>query len=447
MGPFESLRPAPILPLAGRCAASSRISGEPPVRVRDVRRWQRQGVAPPTLSDSQRQRCAREVATTGRATELVLEVLSLARQAELPHASEHAAACSVPVTLFEASAARQSWRDWTASLLAARAAQGVVGTLAGRLVQEGVRVAAGQPSRSDEVDERMLGVGVAVNLALATVAGLRTALHTWRASGQLQRYARGFRGQSNAALLTLATAGTPMLPASSLRRAAASAAAGGAVFMVAAHSGLIALTQLGGQAPNKADLYTALWASNSNASYAYVRELVNAAIDGMGLLPHQAELTLRGGAVSTGQYLVNSLLQCTAQQELRLSADSGFDFRWPFISAAAESIDVATVAAATGCSWSENVLAVRSVGVLGSSQLAVTARPSWLATIERISQRASARQMVAEVSRLIPGEIGVALEGAYGPPAALTARWGGAVLASATHLREHMWQAEAALEH
>ena len=442
MRPLESFTSA----VAFHAADLSVEQLDRPVRVRDVRTWQRQGLAPPTLSDGQRARHAHELAATERANELMLEVLSLPCAAELLTASAQAPELSAAGAVLEERAERQSWLSWTAALLAARAAQGAIGTLSGRLVQESVRVAAGQPSRAEEVDDRMLALGAAVNLALATVAGLRASLHAWRASGQPQRYALGFRGQSSARLCNLAAAGTPRLPASGLKRAALSAAAGGAVFLVAAQSGLIALTQLGRQTPNKADLYTAMWASNSNASYAYVRELLNAAIDGTGLLSHQAELTLRGGAVSTGQYLVNSLLQCAAQQEWQLIADEGFDLRWPFISAAAESIDVATLAAAVRCSWPEHTLALRPLPVHGPSRWPVAARPGVLATIDRITQRATARHMVAEVSRIIPGEIGAALATTLGPGAPLAARWGGAVLASGTHLREHMWQAEAALE-
>ncbi|MDQ0083791.1 hypothetical protein J2W35_004157 [Variovorax boronicumulans] len=262
-----------------------------------------------------------------------------------------------------------------------------------------------------------------------------------RASRRPQDYARALRGLPVAA----GAAGTPNVPAGLLCRAAISLAAGTSVLAAAAHTGLIALTHLGSDAPSKPDAYKAVWQSNGNAVYAYTREIVNAAIDGIGVVSHHAPLSGRGALVSTGQYLVNALGQRAAQEYMHLSQGTDFDIRWPAISAVAEVIDVATVAGASRFGTPDEPVRFLRGHLSERAPETPYRPPTSLEVIDRVSQRGASRHLVAEATQVVPREIGAALRPRLGGAAEIGARWGGTVLQSGTHLRELMWQAEAAV--
>ncbi|WP_157655707.1 hypothetical protein [Burkholderia ubonensis] len=162
-------------------------------------------------------------------------------------------------------------------------------------------------------------------------------------------------------------------------------------------------------------------------------------------MSHHALLNGRGAIVSTGQYLVNALGQRAAQESMQLSQGAEFDIRWPAISAVAEVIDVATVAGASR--FASPDAPVRFLRGRLSEQAPETpySPPTRDEVIDRVVQRGASRHLVAEVTQVVPREIGAALRPRLGEAAGAAARWGGAVLQSGTHLRELMWQAEAAV--
>jgi hypothetical protein len=331
-----------------------------------------------------------------------------------------------------------AWGLWTAAIAAAKGVQGGISAFAGRLVQEGVRVGAGEPKTPEEVSDVMLAAGAAINLAVGVMEGIRAGMHTWHALSRPKEYTRAFRGLPPEEAIV----GTPCVPASVLRRAMGSIAVGTGVFVAAAHTGIIALTQVGTQSHNKHNFYDAVWKSNGNAAYAYTRELINAVVDGSGIGPRSALLSPKGFAITTGQYLINSLGQRAAQDYLKTGSGPEFDIRWPAISAASSIIDSAvTATAARFSSPREKATFFRG----GLSEAATNDGsphkwPTIKESAERIVLRGGSRHLVAELASVIPLEIGKP----SGNATYTAARWVGSVARSGTHLRDLVWQAEAA---
>lgn len=331
----------------------------------------------------------------------------------------------------------KAWGQWTAAIAAVKGAQAGISAFAGRLVQEGVRIGAGEPKRPEEVSDAMLAAGAAINLAVGLMEGVRAGMHTWRAQSRPSEYTRAFRGLPPEDSIV----GTPYVPASVIRRSMASIAAGAGVFVVAAHTGIIGLTQLGTHNPNKHNFYDALWKSNGNAAYAYTRELINAVIDGSGIGPRSALLGPKGFAVTTGQYLINSLGQRAAQDYLKTGKEPEFDIRWPAISAVSAIIDSATTAtAARFSSPRENATFFRGSLSEGAKDDSSHKWPTIKDSVERVMLRGGSRHLVAELASVIPLEIGKPIsEDTY-----TALRWVGSVARSGTHVRDLIWQAEAA---
>lgn len=341
------------------------------------------------------------------------------------------------------SASDTGWWGWTAALLGANATQGALETFCGRLAQEGVRVFSGDPQHAQDVSDRSIAAHAAVNISTAFIAGLRAGLHTYRAMGNPAAYAGGLRGERSAApSMTFAMAGTPNVPASRLAQLSAGMGVALTTFLVASHSGLVALTQIGSASDYKVDAYKALVKSNGNSAYSYVREGVNLCARVAGLVSHDAMLSPRSVMVSSAQYLINSAGQEIARSSMATPSEGTIDFLWPSVSAAAEFVDVGFISGSARFSEPD-----RPIAFLGGrfSEHADTRRQPPLTAahaVDRLTQRAVGRQLVAEITRVVPFEAGAALRPHFGSSAGTVASWGAALLSAATHLREPIWQAE-----
>lgn len=393
---------------------------------------------PPTLDDEQRQAHEEMHAQMAHAQGVVIDMVQLGDDAPSAEAPAAEAQPGQP-------APRGSWWGWTAALLTANAAQGGFETFVGRLAQEGVRVASGDPQRPEDVADKSMAVHAAINIGMGLVAGVRAGLHGYRAMGDRGAYARAFRGEPPTQASTFAAAGTPTVPSGMLARISASAAIGIAAFAAASHTGAIALAHLGGSSPYKADAYRAVVESNGQTAYCYGREVTNLASRALGLVSHDAPLTLPGAAISSAQYLANSMSQQAAQQYLGLRQGPGFDLRWPAISALAEAVDVDFIAGSARIASPERPVAMlrgrlsEAPGEAGRNQAGALSPKD---AVDRLTQRAVGRQLVGEIARVVPKEIGAALRPVLGSGATTAASWVGAALATGTHLREPMWQAE-----
>jgi hypothetical protein len=461
------IRSASAASLPGIGAATSAAS------IEAFQPWERRGSCPPTLSRAQRdslQTCAR---TLARAEGFAADLDRQGRLPAHPTATPTGRSPSdtkapdtppaetrldMPDSATDPAASAQparswSWLGWTAALGTLRGLQGALGTFAGRLAQEGLRTAVGVPQSPEEVNDEMLAAGGATCIALGAVAAARAGLHTWRATGNPEVYGRAFRGLPQhpaepASAIAMVTAGTPRVPMSRLGRAAASATVAAGVFGLMAHTGLIALSQVHGNAPNKHEAYAATWNSVGNSLYGYARETVNAVIDGAGLISHHAPLTSRGAIASSAQYLPNALAQRAARHFMQPGQTAEFDWRFPYVSAAAEFVDVGTVALSARIGSPEqpvSFLRGRVAEQGGAASSAAHEAPTLLETLDRITQRASHRALVAEVFSVVPSEIGDALRPSHGKNASTAAAWVGSTASPATHVREPLWQAESAV--
>lgn len=399
-----------------------------------------QACAPSTLTDIQRKQISGQCSVQTHSIEILDDLSAMNTLHNFKHKPR--------------STTNSSWNAWTTALVTLRGLQGGLGTFIGRLVQEGVRIAPGNPASPEEVDDKAMAAGAVLNLAVGLMAGGRAAVHTWKAMGRSDIYVQSLLGRPPAqntspegtSLLSLGTVGTPQVTASRLRRAAASIAVGTAVFATAAHTGIIALSHIGNQTPGKPDAYKAVWQSNSNAAYAYTREMVNAALDGNGVISHHAMLTPAGVVKSTGQYLVNSLAQMTVKMELELGKTQEFDMRGPALSAVAEIIDVATITASARFSSPEEPVQFLRGHFCEKQD---HSQPSQYVTatiseyLDRIVLRGGSRHLIAEISNVIPEEVGAAILRATGSgEASKVTALAGAILASSTHIREPIWQAD-----
>ncbi|WP_146180852.1 hypothetical protein [Limnohabitans sp. 2KL-17] len=332
----------------------------------------------------------------------------------------------------------KTWVRWTAAIAAAKGVQGGISAFAGRLVEEGVRIGAGAPKTPEEVSDAMLAAGAAINLAVGLMEGVRAGMHTWRAQSRPSEYTRALRGLPPEDFIV----GTPYVPASVIRRSMASIAVGAGVFTVAAHTGIIGLTQLGTQNHNKHNFYDALWESNGNAVYAYTRELTNAVIDGSGIGPRSTPLGPKGFAVTTGQYLLNSLGQRAAKDYLETGKRPEFDIRWPAISAATAIVDSAvTATAARFSSPIDKATFFRGSLSEGAKNDAPYKWPTIKDSADRIMLRGGARHLFDEVASVIPGEIGRPIS----KDAYTAFQWVASVAKSGSHVRDLVQQAEAAV--
>lgn len=338
-----------------------------------------------------------------------------------------------------------NWWNWTAALLAAKGAEGWLETFIARLVQEGVLALSGHPDHPTKVSDSALAAQAAVNISMGTLAAARAALHCWRGVNNPQAYLSGLRGEHAAPAPAVFIAGTPQQPAGQMAKIAATATAALATFAVASHSGWVALSHLGHTSAGKDQAYQVVTASNANTSYVWTRELMHCLLQRLGLVSHHAQVTPRGAAASSAQYLANSLLQQVTSSALHINKGGEFDLRWPILSAAAEAIDVSFITGAARFAepqvpvtffnhrWQENDSAEQPQHVDHLLSLR---------TFDLISQRSTGRHMVTEMARIMPYEVGLALRNTYGDGAPAFAAWAGAVAGSATHLREPLWQAE-----
>lgn len=339
------------------------------------------------------------------------------------------------------------WWGWTAALVGASASQGALETFCGRLAQEGVRVISGQPEQTEDVSDHWMAAHAAVNVGAALVAGVRAGVHTYRALNNPDAYRKGLRGQRPPSPSPMfAAAGTPQVPASKLVQLSTSMGVALTAFLAASHTGLMALTQIGNTSAYKADAYNALVRSNGNIAYCYVREGVNLCSRAMGLISHDAMLSARGALAGTAQYLVNSLGQQAALSSLRPQQEGSIDYLWPCVSAAAEFVDVGFIAGASRFAEPERPVTLFNcrLAELKRDEPPPSSAPTIAQAVDRLTQRAVGRQLVAEMTRVLPFEAGAALRPHLGSVADTAATWGASVLASATHLREPIWQAERA---
>ncbi|MCP3417878.1 hypothetical protein NLM16_27600 [Bradyrhizobium brasilense] len=268
----------------------------------------------------------------------------------------------------------------------------------------------------------------AVNIVMALIAAARAGVHTWRARGNPEAYRRGFRGERSAQSVALALAGTPDVPASQMTRFLLTVLAIAATFLFAAHTGLRALLHLRSSSNDKVDAYEAVVRSNANTAYCYTREVANFVACVFQLVSHDALLTLPGFAASSIEYGFNSLVQ----QRVSGGIDQGrdFDLRWPAISAAAEAVDVAFTSGAARLAEPDMPVEIwrRRLAEGASAGGQPPSKPSVIDAIDRVTQRAVGRQLVGELSKVLPQE--------WHYP------WIEPVLAAGTHLRELTWQAE-----
>lgn len=343
------------------------------------------------------------------------------------------------------SSGNAHWWRWSAALLGATATQGALETFLGRLAQEGVRVISGHPEQAEDVSDRWIVAHAAVNIATGVIAAGRAGLHVYRALGNPGAYAQGLRGEHSVTLLpSFAAAGTPCVPATQLIRLSAGMGVALATFMAASHTGVVALTHTGSLSVTKAQAYNALVKSNGNTACCYVREGVNLCSRALGLISHEAMVSPRGVIVSTSQYLLNSVGQELARSSLPPPRDDRIDLLWPCVSAAAEFVDVGCIAASARLAEPD-----RPVSLLGgrlherAPQEPLHPPVQSLAqAADRLTQRAVGRQLVAEMTRIVPYEAGALLRPYVGNTADTAANWSASVLAAATHLREPLWQAE-----
>ncbi|WP_155631365.1 hypothetical protein [Burkholderia cepacia] len=368
---------------------------------------------------------------------------------QLPDSAAPTLAADAPAGHQDAApAGRTQWWAWTAALLGANGTQGALETFVGRLAQEGIRVLSGTPEHPQDVSDSSMAAHAAVNVAMGLVAGARAGLHTYRAMGNQAAYTSGLRGERPAVpSLTLSTAGTPTVPASRLARLSASMAVALTTFAVTSHTGLVAFGHIGSSSDYKVDAYRAVTQSNGNTAYCYGRESVNLGARALRLVSHDALLTPPGVMASSAQYLFNSVGQQAARSFMGLSQGADFDVRWPIISAVAEFVDVDFIAGSARFAEPD-----RPVELLGGRLAEGTStgqHPPAALTVsdasDRLTQRAVGRQLVAEMTRVVPYEVGAALRPHVDAAADTAASWVGAVLATATHLREPMWQAEHAV--
>jgi hypothetical protein len=180
-----------------------------------------------------------------------------------------------------------------------------------------------------------------------------------------------------------------------------------------------------------------VWESNGYLVYAYVRETVNAAVDGFGLISHHAPLTRAGFAATTVQYLGNAFLQRAAQQTMGLGTTPTFDIRLAAVSGVAELIDVGSIAAASRFGSPEQPISFLR-GRFSEAEPDAYRTPTAPEFADRISQRACGRHLVPDVTKVIPAELANVLAGGAGEIVLMV----GVVASSLTHGRELMCQAE-----
>lgn len=322
-------------------------------------------------------------------------------------------------------AGRARWWTWTAALLGANATQGAFETFVGRLGEALVHVLSGRPQNPQEVSDTSMAAHAAINMVMGLIAGARVGVHTWRARGNPEAYCGGLHGERPAQSAAFAMAGTPNVPVSQLMRLVPSLLTAIATFGVAAHTGMRALSHLRSSSNAKVNAYEAVVRSNGNMAYCYTRELANLAAHGFQLVSHDALLTPLGALASSVEYGLNLL----AQAMIDIDPVGGFDLRRPAISAPAEAIDVAFTSGAARFAGPDRPVAIWR-GRLAEGTSAETDPPSGLTiigAIDRVTQRAAARQLIGEISNTISYESG-----------RRPIQW----LAVGTHLRELMWQAE-----
>lgn len=411
-----------------------------------VRVWDRDSTSgPPTLTDNQR-------AEQENASEQLSMACELASTGTLHSGNslveEDAAGYAEPLLEDSVSprpdadagteqralpAGRARWWRRTATLVAANGALGAFETFAGRLVQGAVQVLSGRPEQPQQVSDTAMAAHAAVNMAMGLIAGARAGVHTWRAADNWEAYRRGFQGERSAPSAALATAGTPDVPASQLTRLLPSLAAAAMTFGFAAHTGVNAFGHLRSSSHSKVDAYKAVVQSNANTAYCYTREVANFVAYAFQLVSHDALLNLRGAAASCAQSGVNSLIQQAIQGELNGRGQAGgFDLRWPAISAAAEALDVAVTCASARLAEPDRPVTIWR-GRRAEETSAEEEPPSRLTVvdaIDRVTQRAVGRQLVGELSQVVPQEL-------HHPEI-------GPVFATGTHVRELAWQAERA---
>lgn len=299
------------------------------------------------------------------------------------------------------------WWQWTAGLLAVRGVQGGLSTLVGRLVQEGIRVVAGVPQRPEEVSDAMLAAGACLNLMEALLIGSRMGLHVWRATGRPQTYMQAFRGQS-AQAAALGAAGTPEVPASTLVRALSTASVPTIAFFLKAQNGLIALSHVGSDAPSKVDAYRTVWVSNGTSIYAYVREMVTAGLDAMGTVSQRSLLSPANAATVGLVYTPFAVLMRYVQDLAGRSPN--FDARFVGASTASEVVHVASVSMAQRWHNQDQPISfLRGAVVENGAQAPAFRQPAMADVLDRIWLRGSTRDDFAELTQVIPMEVGAAL--------------------------------------
>ncbi|WP_456632518.1 hypothetical protein [Bradyrhizobium sp. USDA 10063] len=306
-------------------------------------------------------------------------------------------------------------------------AQGAFETFVGRLAEVAVRAFSGEPQNPQEVSDRSMAAHAAVNVVMGLIAGARAGVHTWRARGNPEAYCRGFRGERLAQSAALAMAGTPNVPASQLTRLLPSLVAAVLTFAAAAHTGISAVSHLRSSSNDKLNAYEAVVRSNANIAYCYTREVANFVAHVFQLVSHDALLNAQGLTASSVEYGFNLAAQRSVLSDPE--QPRGFDLRWPAVSAVAEALDVAFTSAAARIADPDRPVEIWS-GRLAEGTSAEADQPLTLTVIDaidRVTQRAVGRQLVGEISNVVPHELGLSSIGA---------------LAAGTHLRELTWQAE-----
>lgn len=395
-----------------------------------------QASGPPTLTDDQRRAHESASEQLSIACEIVAEGTS---DSEDPHAeqdvAEHAEPPFLDGVLLSTDvdartdhqdappADRARWWAWTAALLGANGAWGAFETFVGRLGEALVSVLSGHPEEPRKVNDLAMAAHATVNLAVGWVAGARAGLHVWRGRGNAEAYRTGFRGGRSALSPALAMAGTPTVPASQLLRLLFSVIAAVLTFVLAAHTGMIALWYLRTSSDDKVSAYQAVILSNGNTFYCYSREVVNLVAFVFELVSHDALLSRPGFAGSIVEYGGNWAVQRRARKRYRIDPARGSDLRWPLISALAEAVDVAFISAAARLAEPDRPVRIWR-GRLAERASAEADPQSTLTNIDaidRVTQRAVGRQLVGELSNVLPAELRLPLLG---------------LLAAGTHLRE-----------
>ncbi|MCP3476631.1 hypothetical protein NLM33_41370 [Bradyrhizobium sp. CCGUVB1N3] len=290
-------------------------------------------------------------------------------------------------------------------------------------------VLSGHPEDPRKVNDLAMAAHATVNLAMGLVAGARAGLHVWRGRGNAEAYRTGFRGERSALSPALAMAGTPTVPASQLLRLLFSAIAAVLTFVLAARTGMIALWYLRTSSDDKVSAYQAVILSNANTVYCYSREVMNLVAFVFELVSHDALLSRPGFAGSIVEYGGNWAVQRWARKRYRIDPARGSDLRWPPMSALAEAVDVAFISAAARLAEPDRPVRIWR-GRLAERASAEADPQSTLTNIDaidRVTQRAVGRQLVGEISNVLPAELRLPLLG---------------LLAAGTHLRELAWQAE-----